>query len=469
MDNNFNNEFNNNGLNGNQINSNEFDSNTNNYNNSAWGKEQKVKDKSSFFAGLVVGLTFTLALMVIVFLGRFLLTKEYIETDDKSQMLDNAGFKPDGSSKEEATSGNKNNNKVDMDEVFSKAGYIQKLIEKYYYYEEDIPNTEEGVYAGMLAALGDPYSVYYDEEAFEAMMESSSGSYCGIGVVVQQKMDTKTITVVNPYKGCPGYEAGIRPGDIILGTSEVDFTGMDINEAVSYIRGEENSKVTVRILRGEEEMAFEVTRKVIDIPTVTYELLENSIAYIKIESFDEVTYGQFDEAMKKAENDNCIGYIFDVRDNGGGLYDTVVDMLDDILPAGKIVFTKDRDGQGDTQLSDDNCLEAPMAVLTNGNSASASEIFAGAIQDYGIGKVIGTQSFGKGIVQSVIPIGDGTAIKLTVSAYFTPNGRNIHGEGITPDIVVELPEGEEAYENGYVKREYDTQLKEAIKYILEQK
>ena len=167
MDNNFNNEFNNNGLNGNQINSNEFDSNTNNYNNSAWGKEQKVKDKSSFFAGLVVGLTFTLALMVIVFLGRFLLTKEYIETDDKSQMLDNAGFKPDGSSKEEATSGNKNNNKVDMDEVFSKAGYIQKLIEKYYYYEEDIPNTEEGVYAGMLAALGDPYSVYYDEEAFE--------------------------------------------------------------------------------------------------------------------------------------------------------------------------------------------------------------------------------------------------------------------------------------------------------------
>ena len=455
MDNNFNNEFNNNG------------------NNAAWGNEQKVKDNGSFFKGMAVGFTVALSVIILVFLGKFLITKEYIETDDKKQMLDNAGFKPDGSSKEESTSDKADNDKesdsVDLEQVFSKAEYIQKLIEKYYYYEEDIPNIEEGVYAGMLAALGDPYSVYYDEESFDAMMESTAGSYCGIGVVVQQHVETMVISVVNPYKGCPGYEAGIRPGDIILGTADIDFTGMDINEAVSYIRGEENTKVTIRILRGEEELSFEVTRKVIDIPTVSYELLENNIAYIKIESFDEVTYGQFDEAMTKAKNDNCIGYIFDVRDNGGGLYDTVVDMLDDILPEGKIVYTKDRDGMGDTQISDAKCLEAPIAVLTNGYSASASEIFAGAIQDYGVGKIIGTQSFGKGIVQSIIPIGDGTAIKLTVSAYFTPNGRNIHGEGITPDLVVELPNEEDAYENGYLKREYDTQLQEAMKYILEQK
>ena len=311
--------------------------------------------------------------------------------------------------------------------------------------------------------------MYYDEEAFDAMMESTAGSYCGIGVVVQQHVDTMKITVVNPYKGCPGYEAGIRPGDIILGTADVDFTGMDINEAVSYIRGEENTKVTIRILRGEEELSFEVTRKVIDIPTVSYELLENNIAYIKIESFDEVTYDQFNEAMTKAKNDKCIGYIFDVRDNGGGLYNIVVDMLDDILPEGKIVYTEDRDGYRETEMSDEECIQAPIAVLTNGNSASASEIFAGAIQDYGVGKIIGTQSFGKGIVQSIIPLGDGTAIKITVSAYFTPNGRNIHGTGITPDLVVELPKEEEAYDNGYIKREYDEQLKEAMKYILEQK
>ena len=240
---------------------------------------------------------------------------------------------------------------------------------------------------------------------------------------------------------------------------------MDINEAVSYIRGEENTKVTIHVLRGEEELTFEVTRKVIDIPTVTYELLDGNVAYIKIESFDEVTYDQFDEAMTKAKNDNCVGYIFDVRDNGGGLYDIVVDMLDDLLPEGKIVYTEDKNGYRETQYSDKECVTLPIAVLTNGNSASASEIFAGAIQDYGAGK-IGTQSFGKGIVQSVIPLGDGTAIKITVSSYFTPNGRNIHGEGITPDQVVELPEEEEAYDNGYIKREYDTQLQEAVKYIL---
>ena len=431
--------------------------------NDSWGQEQKVKDNASFIKGIVVGLTVTLTFFIIVLVANILIGKDYIETDDKQQMLENAGFNPDGSSKNDK---NDKKDTVDLDEAFDKAEYIQELIEKYFYYEDDIANIEEGVYAGMLAALGDPYSVYYTEEAFDAMMESTSGSYCGIGVVVQQAVDTMIITVVNPYKGCPGFEAGLRPGDIILGADDIDFTGMDINEAVSYIRGEEDTKVTIHVLRDEEELSFEVTRKVIDIPTVTYELLDGNVAYIKIESFDEVTYDQFDEAMTKAKNDNCVGYVFDVRDNGGGLYDIVVDMLDDLLPEGKIVYTEDKKGHRETEYSDEDCISLPMAVLTNGNSASASEIFAGAIQDYGVGKIIGTQSFGKGIVQSVIPLGDGTAIKLTVSSYFTPNGRNIHGEGITPDQIVELPEEEEAYDNGYIKREYDTQLQEAVKYIL---
>ena len=470
MDNNYNNQYDG-GSNG----TNDFNNMNNmaNMNNAAaWGNEQKVKDNGSFFKGMAVGLTITLTLIVAVWLGKFLISKDYIETDDKKQMLDNAGYNPDGTAKEDETDkkadGKDDGSVVDLDEIFTKAEYIEKLIEEYYYYEDDIPKVEDGLYAGMLAGLGDPYSVYYDEEAFEAMMESTSGSYCGIGVVVQQHMETMQISVVNPYKGCPGYEAGIRPGDIILGTSDIDFTGMDINEAVSYIRGEENTKVTIRILRGEEELSFEVTRKVIDIPTVSYELLEGNVAYIKIDSFDEVTYDQFAEAVMKAKRDNCVGYIFDVRDNGGGLLDTVVEMLDDILPTGKIVYTEDRDGHRDTEYSDENCITAPIAVLTNGYSASASEIFAGAIQDYGVGKLIGTQTFGKGIVQSIIPLGDGTAIKLTVSAYFTPNGRNIHGEGITPDVVVELPQEEEAYDNGYIKREYDTQLEAAMKYILGQ-
>lgn len=445
----------------------------NNYNNpwenedlkNPWGQNQKVEDNKSFFKGMLIGVTIAVTIFIAILVGNILINKDYIETDDKKQMLENAGFNSDGSTVEDATEENAD---MDLDKVFDKAEYIKKLIEEYYYYEDDIANIEEGLYAGMVAALGDPYSVYYDKESFDAMMESTSGSYCGIGVVVQQHMETMTITVVNPYKDCPGYEAGLRPGDIILGADDIDFVGMDINEAVSYIRGEEGTTVKIKVLRGEEELAFDVTRKVIDIKTATYELLEGNIAYIKIESFDEDTYDEFSKAMAKAKNDNCVGYIFDVRDNGGGLYDIVVDMLDDILPEGKIVYTEDKYDHKETEYSDEECLDMPIAVLTNGNSASASEIFAGAIQDYGVGKIIGTQTFGKGIVQSIIPLGDGTAVKLTVSSYFTPNGRNIHGEGITPDQIVELSEDEEAYENGYIKREYDTQLEEAIKHILDQ-
>ena len=436
--------------------------------NKSWGQEQKVKDNRSFFAGLAVGITVAFTVLILFFLGKTLFTKDYIETDDKKQMLDNAGFNPDGTPKEETNKDEKPSAEINIEAAKSKIKYIQQLIEYYYYYEDDIPDLEEGLYAGMLDSLGDPYSVYYDEEAYAAMKESTAGSYCGIGVVVQQSVDTMAITVVNPYKDCPGYEAGLRPGDIILGADNIDFTGMDINEAVSYIRGAENTKVTIKVLRGEEELSFEVTRRIIDIPTVSYELLDENIAYIKIESFDEVTYDQFDEAMKKAKKDNCVGYIFDVRDNGGGLYSIVVDMLDDILPEGKIVYTEDKNGYRQTEYSDKECVTLPIAVLTNGNSASASEIFAGAIQDYGVGKLIGTQTFGKGIVQSIIDLGDNTAIKLTISAYFTPNGRNIHGEGIAPDIKVELPTEKEAYDNGYIKRECDTQLQEAIEYILAQ-
>lgn len=433
-----------------------MDNNFNNqWNDNKLDNSSKIRDKGSFFTGIAIGVTITLVALVVILVANILIKKDYIETDDTNQMMQNSGLLDSDSS----------NDLDSLEDIFSKAEYIQEIIDYYYYYEEDMEDLADGIYAGMLASLGDPYSVYYTEEAYESLMESTIGTYCGIGVVVQQDITTMTITVVTPYEGCPGYEAGIRPGDIIIGADDVDFTGMDINEAVSYIRGEENSTVTVHILRDGEEMDFEVTRRNIDIPTVSYELVEGNIAHISIDSFDEVTYDQFSEAMEQAQNDGCKGYIFDVRDNGGGLYDTVIAMLDDLLPEGKIVYTEDKNNNKQTEYSDADCLEAPIAVLINGNSASASEIFAGAIQDYGVGKIIGTTSFGKGIVQSVIPLGDGTAVKLTVSSYFTPNGRNIHGEGITPDQVVELPEEEEAYEDGYLKEEYDTQLQAAVNYI----
>lgn len=425
--------------------------------------DQKIKNSGCFFRGVATGVTVTLIILVFALVLNILINKEYIETDDREQMMNNAWNNGDLEISE------------DMAEIFNKAQYLQEIIDKFYYYEEDMEDLADGMYEGMLESLGDPYSVYYDEESFKALTESTSGQYCGIGVVISQDPNTLVMTVINVYEGCPGFEAGIKSGDIILGADGVDFTEMDSAEAVTYIRGEENTQVKIKLKRGEEILELPVTRKQIDIPTVDYEIIDGSIAHISISSFDEVTYDQFSDALKQAEKDGCKGYIFDVRDNGGGLYTTVVDMLDDLLPKGKIVYTKDKNGLGDTQYSDADCLEAPMAVLINGNSASASEIFAGAIQDYGVGKIIGTKSFGKGIVQSIIPLGDGTAVKITISSYFTPNGRDIHGQGIIPDTVVELP-GKDDLENiedikemydesGYLKPEYDTQLKEAVAYI----
>ena len=425
--------------------------------------EQKAKDAGSFFRGVATGATVTLLILVMAIVLNVVINKDYIETDDREQMMSNAW--EDGNVELSD----------DMLEVMEKAQYLQDVIDKFFYYENDKDKLADGMYKGMLEALDDPYSVYYDKESFKALTESTSGQYCGIGVVISQDPETLVIKIINVYEDCPGHKAGIRPGDILLGADGVDFTDMDSNEAVTYVRGEEGTVVKVKVKRGTEILEIPVTREKIDMHTIDYKIIDGNIAHISISSFDEVTYDQFADALKKAEKDGCKGYIFDVRDNGGGLYTTVVDMLDDLLPKGKIVFTKDKNGLGDTEYSDAECLKAPMAVLINGNSASASEIFAGAIQDYGVGKIIGTQSFGKGIVQSIVPLGDGTAIKITISSYFTPNGRDIHDKGITPDTVVELPEKDDLEgiedirdmydESGYLKSEYDTQLKAAVEYI----
>ncbi len=415
---------------------------------------KKKKGAGDFFIGLATGVICTLVVLIVGVIACGSVLKDYIDELGKNNLIVQNGGQSTVDNSEE------------LDVIEDKMEYLQEIIDAYYYYDVDMDAMADEVYAAMLASLGDPYSVYYDKEAFTALMESTTGTYCGIGVVVSQNVETMEITVINPYEGCPGYEAGMQPGDIILGADDVDFTGMDINEAVSYIKGEEGSSVVVHIKRGDELLDLEVVRQQIDIPTVAYEKLDGDIAYIAISSFDSVTYNQFADALAQAAEDGCKGYIFDVRDNGGGLYDTVVDMLDDLLPEGKLVYTEDKYGYQETEYSDADFLDAPMAVLINGNSASASEVFAGAIQDYEAGKLIGTTSFGKGIVQSIMSLGDGSAVKVTISSYFTPNGRNIHNEGITPDIEVELSQDEEAYENGYLKREWDTQLQKAVEYIL---
>jgi carboxyl-terminal processing protease len=277
---------------------------------------------------------------------------------------------------------------------------------------------------------------------------------------------TGIISIVTPFVTGPAYEVGILPGDIIYKVEGKEVTGFDLTEVVSRIKGEEGTKVKVAIIReGETEpLEFAIPRKMVEVPTISYEMLDGKIGYITISEFDEVTAQQFRDALDELDKQGQKGLIIDIRNNPGGLLNTVSDMLDRMLPKGLIVYTKDKYGNREEKKSDaKEEFSKPLAVLINGKSASASEIFAGAIQDYDKGTIVGTTSFGKGIVQSIIPLQDGTAIKVTVSKYFTPKGQDIHGIGIKPDVTVELKD--ELKKKVIIKKEEDNQLQKAIEII----
>lgn len=334
-------------------------------------------------------------------------------------------------------SGNSTEAKIDQ-----KLKYFENLIDAYYLYSDDVTSEmlEEGIYTGYINALGDPYSVYYDEEDTADLFESTSGEYSGIGVVFSQNMSTKISTAVQVYVGSPAEEAGVKEGDILYKVNGRDVSAEELSDVVSEIKGEEGTIVELTVLRGAnaEEVTMEVTRRKIEVQTVTYEMKEDQIGYIRVTEFDKVTYTQFEEAIENLNAQGMQGLIVDLRSNPGGNLTTVVNMLDLLLPEGTVVYTEDKNGKREEYSSDAAMLyDNPMVVLINGYSASASEIFAGAIQDYQVGQIMGTTSYGKGIVQQLIPLPDNTCVKLTVSEYFTPNGRNIHGIGIEPDIEVE--------------------------------
>lgn len=351
--------------------------------------------------------------------------------------------------------------------IMQKVSLLEQYIDVYYLNGTEGLSLGEGIYKGLLESLEDPYSVYYTEEEYADLLEKTEGTYCGIGAVVSQNADTGVITIVEPYEESPAAEAGILPGDIIYKVNGEEVTGEDLTQVVSKMKGEEGTTVDVTILRENEMLDVTITRKQIEIETVEYEMLDNSIGYIEVSSFDGVTDEQFREALEDLEGQGQKGLIIDLRDNGGGRLDTVVDMLDRMLPEGVIVSTKTKDGSGETyQSTDEEQFEKPLVVLINENSASASEVFAGAIQDYGTGVLVGTTSFGKGIVQSLFTLEDGSAVKLTTSEYFTPAGRNIHGDGLTPDVEVELLE--ELKTKLTVEKDEDNQLKAAVEEIEKQ-
>ena len=387
-----------------------------------------MKEKKSFFKGALFG-----ALAMLLIAG-----------------LVSCGLKLGDSSREAVTS-----------ETEEKIAELKKLIDKNYLHDVDEEELQEGIYKGYISGLDDPYSVYYDEEETKSFYETTEGEYDGIGAVLSQNMDTGIITLVQIYDDSPAMKAGLQDEDILYKVDKEEVTGEDLTEVVSHIKGEKGTTVDITVLRGEEneEVTVTVTRDTIQAQTVEYRMLEDNLGYIAVSEFDSVTYDQYQQALEDLQNQGMQGLIVDLRNNPGGNLSTVCDMLDLMLPEGLIVYTEDKDGNRQEMTSDDeHQFNLPMTVLMNGNSASASEIYAGAIQDYGLGKIVGTQSYGKGVVQQIFDLKDGTCVKLTIAEYFTPNGRNINGEGITPDVEVE-------YEKDENNSDADNQLEKAMEIL----
>ena len=345
-----------------------------------------------------------------------------------------------------------------------KMELLNSLIDRYYIGDVDETDLSEGVYKGYIEGLGDPYSVYYDEEETKQMSESLSGEFGGVGALMSQDRETGVITVLQVYDGSPAQEAGMRDGDTLYKVEGEEVTGEDLSDVVSKVKGEKGTQVTLTVLRADtgDEEELTITRDTIEAQTVSHEMKENNVGYIRITEFDTVTYEQYKEALEDLEDQGMERLIVDLRSNPGGNLDTVCDILDLMLPEGLIVYTEDKNGEREEYTSDEeNQFDKPLVVMMNGYSASASEIFAGAIQDYGLGQIVGTQSYGKGVVQSVFDLQDGTSVKLTIAEYFTPNGRSIDGEGITPDVEVE-------YQYDENNPDADNQLEKAMEVVAQQ-
>ena len=320
-----------------------------------------------------------------------------------------------------------------------KTAAIEKIINEQYLEETDEETLADGMYAGMLASLEDPYSGYFSAENYRKLKESMEGKYTGIGLVMQQNKESGEISVVQCYKGSPAWEAGIQAGDIICMVNGQSVEELDVTELSKTIRSDESGEIQLSLKRENEIVQVTVRIEEVEIPVVSSRMLENSVGYIRIQEFTDGTSGQFAEILKELQSQEMKGLIFDLRENPGGLLDAVCDTLEQILPEGLIVYTEDKNGKRiEYKCKGENPLEIPAVVLVNENSASAAEIFAGAVKDHNVAKLVGTTTFGKGIVQKTFPLSDGSAVKVTTSKYYTPSGVNIHGTGITPDVEVEL-------------------------------
>lgn len=349
---------------------------------------------------------------------------------------------------------------------FAKLGRVKNIIDKSFLNEYDEEKLMDATIAGMLEGLDDPYAAYYNEDDFESFYTQTEGEYYGIGIYVSYDTEKNMPIVITPIIGSPAADKGILPGDYIEYVDDLQALSATYDELIDAIKGKEGSTVKIGLIRYQkdgsyEEIEMEIKRKKIDINPITEEVYEGDIGYIKMTSFDEVAYKEFKEKYEDLiKNKKVKGMVIDLRNNPGGILEVCTDITDLIVPEGKIVYTIDKAGEEEAIYSDKKHIEVPLVVLVNEGSASASEVFTAAVKDYGVGKIIGEKTYGKGVVQTLKSLGDGTYIKLTTSEYFSPKGNKINGRGIEPDIKVELPEDVESIYS--LKYEDDTQLQRAI-------
>lgn len=316
-----------------------------------------------------------------------------------------------------------------------------------YYKELDSDTLVQGAIDGMMESVGDPYTFYYTPEDLAKMYEDHNGMYCGVGMLVSSDKQGRLV-VLRVFKNSPAQTAGLLPGDVILsadGEAVSAETTEAMNMATARIKGEAGTYVKLSILRKEQTLELNIERNNVSVNRVEYQILDGNVGYLVLYEFFGDAVSGVREALNAFEEAGVCGIIFDVRSNTGGQLDICLDICDMVLPEGLIVYTEDRNGRRENYYSNADRCEIPMVVLVNEMSASASEIFAASIQDYGVAKIVGTKTFGKGIVQTQYEFpSDGAGMQLTTSRYFTPKGRSIHGEGVTPDVVVEMNDSYDA-------------------------
>lgn len=406
-------------------------------------------ENKQYILGLITGLIISMCTCCIFFITWYVKTNGVIN----KLMATNSEISPSGTT-------------FDDKEFQEKVEKINKYIDNDFLNEVDESDLVEGAYKGMVGALDDPYSSYYSADEYKKVIQSTNGTYKGIGVGVKKNDSTNEIVIVKIYDDSPALEAGLKENDIIKSIDGEDFTGSELTQAILTIRTTEKEKINVEIERDGQKKSFEVRITDIDANTVASGMYDDKIGYILLSGFEGVSTNQFAQAINKLKDEGMEKLIIDLRDNPGGRLDVVCDILDLFVDKDKmLVYTKDKYGNGSENYAKykASIKDIPICVLVNGKSASAAEVFSGVMKDYKLATIVGEKTYGKGIVQQLINLGDGSALKLTVSKYYLPNDENIQGEGIEPDVEVGLPGNATTLSPGME----DTQFNKAIEILSE--